>query len=71
MITQTTTDTTGTFSLDEWRTLYMLRDRYQQGRDLFSAHELMRLHFMRWLYQRGCLTDHDGYDAAVLDQHAA
>jgi hypothetical protein len=55
---QTTTQTAGrepaaTFSAAEWSALRALRAAYQQHRDLFSARELARLRFQRWLYHAG------------------
>jgi hypothetical protein len=43
------------WSDEEQSTLQALRARYRQGRDLFSAAELSRLHFYRWLYDTGRL----------------
>ena len=55
---QTTTRTAGpapapTFSPAESSALRALRAQYQQHRDLFSARELARLRFQRWLYHTG------------------
>jgi hypothetical protein len=41
---------------EERRTLDALRERYRGDRDLFSARELARLRFVRWLVQSGRLT---------------
>lgn len=41
------------FSPEEQQVLASLRTRYQQCLDLFSAKEMARLRFMRWLYQQG------------------
>ena len=41
------------FSPEEQQVLESLATRYQQGLDLFSAREMERLRFMRWLYQQG------------------
>ena len=35
--------------------LRQLRARYRAGRDLFTAPELARLRFLRWLFQTGRL----------------
>jgi hypothetical protein len=43
------------FTTGERRALRALRERYRQERDLFSHHEMARLRFLRWLYQRGRL----------------
>jgi hypothetical protein len=43
------------FTPSEWNALLKLRRRYQQDRDLFSARELERLRFMRWLHETGRL----------------
>jgi hypothetical protein len=40
-----------TFTTAEWEALQVLRLRYQRDRDLFSARELARLRFIRWLRQ--------------------
>jgi hypothetical protein len=50
-----TTPQPAAWSHDELHTLWALRKRYQQGHDLFSAAELSRLHFYRWLYSAGRL----------------
>ena len=56
MSTQTGSTTAPTpWSVDEWHTLLALRTRYQQTRDLFTAPELARLQFVRWLYRTGQL----------------
>ena len=57
MTTQTSTPMTATttFTADQRRALRALRERYRQGRDLFSDHEMARLRFLRWLYQGGRL----------------
>jgi hypothetical protein len=39
------------FTRGEWDALLLLRHRYQQDRDLFSARELERLRFLRWLHE--------------------
>lgn len=41
------------FTSVEAQALRALRDRYQQGRDLFADRELARLRFLRWLYETG------------------
>lgn len=41
------------FTSVEAQALRALRDRYQQGRDLFTDRELARLRFLRWLYETG------------------
>jgi hypothetical protein len=41
------------FSRQEWVALLELRRRYQAGHDLWSAHELEHLRFMRWRYTTG------------------
>jgi hypothetical protein len=51
-----TTDAQGTTALPvdsrtDWPALEELRRRYQEDRDLFSAHERARLRFLRWLNQ--------------------
>jgi hypothetical protein len=43
------------WSVDERRALLALRMRYQQGSDLFTTAELVRLRFVRWLYRTGQL----------------
>ena len=43
------------WSVDERHALLALRTRYQQGGDLFTATELARLQFVRWLYRTGQL----------------
>jgi hypothetical protein len=43
------------FTPQERRDLTALRDRYQQGRDLFSHSELTHLRFLRWLSRSGRL----------------
>lgn len=42
-----------TFSRSEWRAIRALRDRYRPHHDLFSAREVARLYFVRWLYRLG------------------
>ena len=51
----TITSPTTTFAPAAWQALRALRTRYGQHRDLFSAGELARLRFLRWLYQTGRL----------------
>jgi hypothetical protein len=46
-------DNTYPFSRLEWVALLELRRRYQAGHDLWSAHELERLRFLRWRYTTG------------------
>ena len=46
---------TYSFTLQEWAELYALRARYEQSHDLFSACELERLRFTKWLYEAGRL----------------
>lgn len=41
------------FTHEERQALRALRERYQHDHDLFSARELARLHFLRWLYVTG------------------
>lgn len=41
------------FSPEEQQVLASLRNRYEQGLDLFSERELAGLRFLRWLYQTG------------------
>jgi hypothetical protein len=70
----TTTDRRSIFSSSEWEALALLRERYQQGRDLFSDREMARLRFVRWLYRAGQLTsweDDSGYTAIVSELRAA
>lgn len=43
------------FTRAQRRTLHRLRVAYQRDRDLFSASELARLRFWRWLYRSGKL----------------
>ena len=43
------------WAVDERRALLALRMRYQQTGDLFTATELARLQFVRWLYRTGQL----------------
>ena len=45
-----------TFSRSELQSLHALRERYLQDRDIFTAPELARLRFMRWLARTGHLT---------------
>jgi hypothetical protein len=69
-----TWSTTDTFGPDEWRVLCLLRERYGQGCDLFSAREMARLRFVRWLYHSGRLTsseDCDGDADSLSGRHAA
>jgi hypothetical protein len=49
------TDTTFAFTAGEQDALRHLRLRYQESRDLFSARELARLRFQRWLHETGQL----------------
>lgn len=42
------------FTPEEQQVLESLAARYQQCLDMFSAREIERLRFMRWLYQNGC-----------------
>jgi hypothetical protein len=68
MMTQTTTDGSSLFTSSEWEALALLRERYHQGRDLFSEREMARLRFVRWLYRTARLTsweDNTGYTAIV------
>jgi hypothetical protein len=44
------------FTPAECAALRQLRARDRAGRDLFTAPELARLRFLRWLYQTGRLT---------------
>lgn len=44
-----------TFSRRERRALRALRARFRQDRDVFGAHEVARLRFVRWLYRSGRL----------------
>jgi hypothetical protein len=45
---------TATADAPEWAaTLLRLRARYEVSRDLFSAREMARLHFLKWLIQTG------------------
>jgi hypothetical protein len=57
MTTQMPTKDTATmtFTRAQSRALRTLRRRYQQDHDLFSAQELARLRFIRWLYLTGGL----------------
>jgi len=41
------------FTCREWVALLQLRRRYQVGHDLWSAEEVERLRFLRWLYTKG------------------
>ncbi len=43
------------FTVAEWAALFALRIRYQQYHEIFSARELARLRFIRWLYRSGRL----------------
>ena len=43
------------FSVDQRRQLLALRARYQQAGDLFTAAEVERLRFLRWLSRTGRL----------------
>ena len=69
MTTQTaTTDGSSLFTSGEWAALALLRERYHQGRDLFSEREMERLRFVRWLYRTARLTsweDDTEYTAIV------
>jgi hypothetical protein len=38
---------------EERHALHTLRERYQHDHDFFSARELARLRFLRWLYETG------------------
>ncbi len=51
----TTNGRTRLFSLREWVAVLVLRSRYQQHSDQFSARELDHLRFIRWLHQTGRL----------------
>lgn len=44
-----------TFTCREWIALLLLRRRYGEGQDLWDAHELAHLHFLRWLRTTGRL----------------
>lgn len=44
-----------TFTSREWIALLQLRRRYGEGQDLWDAHELAHLHFLRWLRMAGRL----------------
>jgi hypothetical protein len=57
MTTQIPTKDTATmtFTRAQVGVLCALRRRYQQDHDLFSAQELARLRFIRWLYLTGIL----------------
>ena len=46
-----------TFTADQWEKLGRLRDRCPHGAEHFSAQELARLRFMRWLYHEGRLCE--------------
>ena len=75
MTTQaTTTDGSDMFTASEWEALDLLRERYHQGRDLFSDREMARLRFVRWLSRTARLTsweDDSGYTAIVSRLRAA
>ena len=43
------------FTVSELARLAAMRERYAQGLDLFTAPELERLRFVRWLVQSGRL----------------
>jgi hypothetical protein len=43
-------------SQEQWRILRDLHLHYQEGHDLLSQRELMRLRFLRWLVQTGRLS---------------
>lgn len=49
----TTQSTTTTFTRTERRALRAVRARFQDNYDLFSAHELARLRFLRWFHHSG------------------
>ncbi|HET9981393.1 MAG TPA: hypothetical protein VFQ32_13160 [Ktedonobacterales bacterium] len=49
-ITRTPRSRESSFTCREWVALLQLRRRYQVGHDLWSAHEVERLRFLRWLY---------------------
>ena len=56
LMTQTsTTAHVATFTRLAGCALRALRERYEKGRDLFSARERARLRFVRWLYRTGRL----------------
>jgi hypothetical protein len=58
MTTEINTPPTNTAPIDtpEWvAALRGLRARYRESRDLFSAHEMAHLRFLRWLVQTGRL----------------
>ncbi len=38
-----------TFTCQEWIALLLLRHRYSEGQDLWTASELAHLRFLRWL----------------------
>ena len=46
-----TTVPTALFTRDQQYVLRVLRQRYQQDRDFFTAPERARLRFLRWLCQ--------------------
>jgi hypothetical protein len=74
MRTQATIETSSAFTPAEREALDRLRERYSQGRDLFSDRELARLRFLRWLYHTGRLTsweDDRGYSDIVSRLWAA
>ncbi len=43
--------TDAAFTASQTLTLYSLRTRYGETRDLFTPVELARLRFLRWLYE--------------------
>jgi hypothetical protein len=54
-MTPITGTATLTFTRTQAEALRTLRRRYQHDHDLFTAQELARLRFLRWLYLTGRL----------------
>jgi hypothetical protein len=52
------------YTLEEWRAWQWLRLRLQESPNLWSAHELAHLRFLRWLAVSGRLVE-DGGPAAT------
>lgn len=50
-----TADAMSTFTCREWSAFLLLRRRYREGQDLWTARELEYLRFFRWLRQMGRL----------------
>lgn len=49
----TATEAPSLFTAQQWIALLLLRHRYRLGQDLWSAAEVERLRFLRWLVTTG------------------